>query len=727
MKWEKRGIPQEMVKELAVRYGCDALTASILARRGITGGREIQYFLEDDPRYIRNPFELPGMEDAVDRILAAKEEGEKVLVYGDRDVDGITSTALVAGYLAELGLDVSWRLPQGDEPYGLSISAVEEFAAAYGTLIITVDCGISNIAEAARAKELGVDLIITDHHNPQEELPQALSIINPKLKDSPGEGEAGRQGFRKPAYPFRDLSGCGVAYKLVSALRFAKRSELYGQDICLLNARPLNESWLVEILKTRNLAVTGKLSETLVPGMVGISDTRIPSFLEGQQILAWDAPLQKRIFSRIFGKGVEIAMLDIAPEIGKEIPQTAGKSLLRLREVSRIARYSGGEFTEIDLFLSLFTSFIRKREKHFRAEDEADLQLAALGTIADIMPLRDENRIIVRGGIESLKTKPRPGIENLLFKLDLAGKRFDTKDISWQICPAINAAGRMGKPEIAVNLLLEEDPAARDRLAGELITLNSERKDLGEKTWKVAEALAGQNLPLYGGKLAFAYGEDIVRGITGLMATRLAKRFSVPALVVSFMADTVSGSLRSVRGYDLRLLLEGCTDLFLDWGGHDYAAGFSMKRSNWDAFLERVKTAADNMELPREEDRETVQVDAYLPQNYLDPDEIFKVVDRFAPYGEENEPLIFQAGGLRVADLALMGKPDLKHVKLTLDAGKHKWPAMYWQAAEKVKRDFDLEDRVDLVFTVNRNWFNGIETPQMIVTDLRRTGSPAEA
>ncbi|MDR3192375.1 MAG: single-stranded-DNA-specific exonuclease RecJ, partial [Treponema sp.] len=647
MKWEKRGVPQEMVKELAARYGCNALTASILLRRGITGGGEIQYFLEDDPRYIRNPFELPGMEDAVDRILAAKEEGEKVLVYGDRDVDGITSTALVTGYLAELGLDASWRLPQGDDPYGLSIKAVEEFAAAYGTLIITVDCGISNIAEVARARELGLDVIVTDHHNPQEELPEALSIVNPKLKPPQ---EDGRRGLRQ-AYPFRDLSGCGVAYKLVSALRFAKRSELYGQDICLLNARPLNDSWLVEILKTRNLAVIEKLSETLVPGMVKISDTRIPSFLEGQQILAWDAPLQKKIFSRIFGKGVEIAMLDIAPEIGKEIPQTMGKSLLRLREMSRIARYSSGEFTELDLFFSLFTSFIRKREKHFRAEDEADLQLAALGTIADIMPLKDENRIIVRGGIESLKTKPRPGIENLLFKLDMAGKRFETRDISWQLCPAINAAGRMGKPEIAVNLLLEEDPAARDRLAGELLALNSERKDLGEKTWKVAEALAEQNLPLYGGKLAFAYGEDIVRGVTGLMATRLAKRFNVPALVVSFMGDTVSGSLRSVRGYDLRLLLEQCADLFLDWGGHDYAAGFSMKSSNWDAFLERVKTAAANIEPPREEDRETVQVDAYLPHNYLDPDEIFKVVDRFAPSGEENEPLIFQAEGLRVADL----------------------------------------------------------------------------
>jgi single-stranded-DNA-specific exonuclease len=149
-----------------------------------------------------------------------------------------------------------------------------------------------------------------------------------------------------------------------------------------------------------------------------------------------------------------------------------------------------------------------------------------------------------------------------------------------------------------------------------------------------------------------------------------------------------------------------------------------MEGANWEAFLERLKSAAENIELGEGEDKKTILVDAYLPPNYLNPEDIFKVVDRFEPYGEENEPLTFQANVLRVADLVLLCKPDLKHVKLTLDAGNYKWPAMYWQAAEKVKREFDLEDRVDLVFTVNRNWFNGIETPQMIVTDLRRTGSP---
>jgi single-stranded-DNA-specific exonuclease len=709
MRWEKKNISPELVKNTSARYGCDLLTASILARRGIGSGEEIRYFLEDDPRHLRNPFLLPNMEDAVDRIIAAKEEGEKVLIFGDRDVDGITSTALMAGFLSGREMDVSWQLPMGDESYGLSIKAVEEFAAASGTLIITVDCGISNIPEVKRANELGIDVIITDHHNPQEELPPALAIVNPKLADS--------------TYPFRDLSGCGVAYKLVSALRFAMKSELYNQPICLLNTRPLNDAWIIEIVKMRNLALIASLSETVVPGMVKIGDTRLPAFLEGQQILAWDAPLQKRILSKVFGPGVEIGMLDIAPEIGKEVPQAAGKSLLRIKELSKIAKYSDKESGEIDVFVNLFTAFVQRREKFFSGEDERDLQLACLGTVADIMPLKDENRIIVKNGIRSLTKEPRPGLSNLLSRLDLsgAGRRLCAQDLSWQICPAINAAGRMGSPDKAVNLLLEKDPARRDALTKELIGMNEQRKKIGEENWAVVEPQAEENLKAYNGKLALACDEAIFRGVTGILANRLVSRFKVPALVVSFSNGVATGSLRSIRGYDLRFLLEPCADLFIDWGGHDYAAGFSMNRDNWDEFTGRLKKLALSMEMGKEEDEGLVPVDAELPPSYLAPGKIFETVDRFEPFGEQNSPLSFLARGLKVMDLNLMGKPEAKHVKLTLDAGACKWPALYWQAAEKVKREFDIGDTVDLVFTLNRNWFNGMETPQMIVTDLRRT------
>jgi single-stranded-DNA-specific exonuclease len=706
MNWEKKDIPPDQVKDLSAKYGCDLLTASILVRRGLMTGEEIRYFLEDNERHLHNPFELPGMEDAVDRIIAAKEEGEKVLIFGDRDVDGITGTALLSVCLSGLGIDVSWRVPTGDDPYGLSLEAVEEFAADFGTLIITVDNGISCVKEIQRAGELSVDVIITDHHNPPAELPAAHAIVDPKLADS--------------HYPFRDLSGCAVAYKLVSALRFALTNELYGQSICLLNTRPLNDAWIIEIVKMRNLAEIDRITETINPGMVRISDTRLPAFLEGQHILTWDAPLQHRILTKLFGAGMEISMLDIAPEIGKEFPQTAGKSLLLIRELSRMAKYSAGELTELDVFQNLFTSFIRKREK--TDEENGESQLAALGTIADIMPLKDENRILIRKGLASLREKPRPGLSELLFKLELAGRPFDSQDLSWKLCPAINAAGRMGSPEKAVNLLLEKDPQKRNTLADEIIAMNEDRKKRVEEKLEIAWPMAEKSLEETGGNLVIAYSPEFFRGITGLLAQRLAKHFRVPAMVVAFGESVCTGSFRSMREYDIRSLLEQNEDLFIAWGGHTFAAGFSMEKENWEAFLERITISARVMELAPDTDEETITVDAELPASYLTPD-IFTLVDRFQPYGEQNRPLTFLARKLLVMDVSFMGKDEAKHVKMTLDTGKHKWPAIYWEAAEKVEREFGKDDTVDLVFNLSRDWFKGIETPRILVTDLKRSGA----
>jgi len=709
MKWEKKEISGDLVKEISAKYGCDLLTASILVRSGFCTGDSIRYFLEDDLLSLRNPFAMDGMEDAVERILAAKEEGEKVLIFGDADVDGITGTALLAGFLESLGMDVTWRIPTGDESYGLSMEAVEEFAANDGTLIITVDCGISRFGEIKRAGELSVDVIVTDHHEPQDELPEALVIINPKLKDS--------------SYPFRGLSGCGVAFKLVCAIRFAQRSELYGQQICLLNTRPVNDAWIIETVKLRNLMVIDTLIESIVPGMVSISGTRLPAFLEGQQILVWDAPLQKQTFAKLFGRGVEVGMLDIAAQIGKEIPQTAGLSLLRIKELSKIAKYSDKELSELDVFANLFTSYARLREKNNSdgADESADLQLAALGTIADIMPLLDENRIIVRRGLESLEKKPRPGLLQLLQKLELTGRRFDAKDISWKLCPVINAARRMGSAETAAALFFEKDPAKREKLADELYAMNEDRKTLEEEIWTIAEPMAAKNLGEYAEKLAFVYSEKINKGVTGLMAQRASRYFNIPSMVISIGEDICTGSLRSARGYNVCALLEQCSDLFIDSGGHKAAGGFSMVMKNWDTFLDRLKKISAAMEFEEKGDEESIRIDAELPHEYLSP-EILKLTDRFEPFGKENEPLNFMAKKLTVKEINFIGKPESKHVKMTLDAGKYKWPALYWQNADRViNKEFGINDQVDVVFNLARDYYKGNETPQMMIADLRKS------
>jgi len=709
MKWDKKEISPELVKEVSAKYGCDLLTASILLRRGHNTGESIRFFLEDDILSLRNPFALDGMEDAVERILAAKEEGEKVLVFGDSDVDGITGTVILAGYLESIGIDVSWRIPTGDESYGLSLEAVEEFAAKDGTLIITVDCGISRFAEIKRACELSVDVIVTDHHEPLDELPEAFVIINPKLKDS--------------SYPFRNLAGCGVAFKLVCALRFAQKSNLYGHQICLLNTRPANDAWIIEVARMRNLTVTNTLTEVIVPGKLTISETRLPAFLEGYQILCWDYPLHKLTFEKLFGKSVEVGMQDIAPEIGKKIPQIQDQSLLRIKELSKIAKYSNRELTELDVFINLFTSYAQisaKTPADTEAEN-ADIQLAALGTIADIMPLLDENRIIVRKGIEALEKKPRQGLSQLLHKLELAGKRFETKDISWRLCPTINAARRMGSAETAAALFFEKDPKETDRLAGILASMNESRKELEEDTWAVIESMAYKNFGKYDEKLVLVYNEKINKGVTGLMAQRAVRIFNVPSIAVSVGNEICTGSIRSARGYNIHALFEQCQDLFIDAGGHKAAGGFSLTSKNWETFIERLNGIALSIEFEKEQIEEIIQIDAELPHDFISP-ELLKLISLFEPYGNDNEQLVFMAKKLTVREINFIGKPESKHLKLMLDAGKYKWPALYWQNADRViNKEFGLNDKVDVVFNISRDTFKGNEIPQIMILDLKKS------
>jgi single-stranded-DNA-specific exonuclease len=708
MIWEKKEIQGELVRELSGRFGCDNLTASILLRRGVTSGEDILFYLEDDLRYLHNPFLFSEMEDAVERILSARDEGEKVLIFGDRDADGITGTALLYRALKSMGIDVSWRVPAGDDPYGLTIAAVDEFAADYGTLIITVDCGISTLAEISHAAELGIEVIVVDHHNPQERLPEEAIIINPKVDGS--------------GYPFRDLAGCGVTYKLITALRFSS-SELYKQEICLLNVRPANDAYIIEGIKMVNMAEVDRISETIIPGVISIDKTRLLPFLQGQQILVWDEPLQQKQLKKAFGGGVEFNLLDIQPEIGKDIPAVRSMSLLRLKDLSRIARYQEKSSSELDGFFNIFITYIQKKTAAFTGQEQQDLQLVALGTLADLMPLKNENRVLIRQGCASLSKTPCPGIQELLLRQNMLGKKLGANDISWSLSPVINSTGRMGQPELAVQLLLEENPAVRAELADRIIQLNKDRRQLGNDIWTVIEQPARESLEKLDNKLVLVADAKIHRGVTGIMANRLVQCFDVPAIVITFLGeDSAVGSMRSTRGYDVRGLLEQCADLFIDHGGHEYAAGFSLARDNFEPLYRRICDLAPLIEFTSERSEETLFIDAELPHTYLTP-ELLNLVDAFEPYGEANEQLVFMARNMKIIAADIMGKTEKQHLKLTFDCGRCKWPAIFWQESERLRRDFDIGDTVDAVFRITRNTFNGAETAQMILLDVRRSGT----
>lgn len=711
--WNKKNIAKELVMSLHTKYGTDLLTSSILARRDIITGSEVQYFLEQDKRFLHCPFLFDTMEDACDRILDAKEEGEKVLIFGDRDVDGITSTTLLYQYLKSIGIDVQYKIPSGDDDFGLSIDAIDNFAANYGTLIITVDNGICCKKEVDHAADLGIDVIVVDHHEPNDEnYPELAIVIDPKVEDC--------------GYPFPHISGCAVVYKLITALRFAL-NPLYKQEICLLNVHPINDAYVIECLKIENMIIKDKLSETFVPGVMPLHQTKLVDFLKGQQIFVWDENLQKKMLVKIFGQNVEINMLDVRPEIATIIPSVAELSLLRLKSFSKIAKYQESPSSEIEAFYNIFITFIQMKiseNKNPKIEEE-ELQLVALAALADIMPLQNENRILVRQGIASMnKGRYRPGLYELIQKQNMLGKKISSTDLSWNIVPLLNATGRLGEPETALQLLLEENPQTREKIADRILALNIERKKLGAEAQIVADSQVRENLPRFSNKIAYVKSEKINRGVTGIVAGKLSSMLKLPSIVIGQIdGDLFRASLRSISGVDLQNILDYCNSkiqggLFEKYGGHSEAAGFSIKKENLPILEKALEEYASYLEIP-ENAKTEISIDAELPFEYMSP-ELLNLVDSFEPFGQGNPNLKFLVKNAKIISADVMGKTEVQHLRLTIDCGKYKWPSIYWKAAERLNRDFSVGDKVNIVFEATRNLYNGNETPQMNIVEMEK-------
>lgn len=706
-EWFKKQISKTQVESVSKKYSLDPITASIMVRRGITSGRDILYYIEDDLRFQHSPFMFAAMEDAVDRILDAKEENEKVLIFGDRDVDGVTSTTVLYDCLSSMGIDVSYKLPGGDDAYGLSIQAVEEFAANYGSLIITVDCGISNNAEIAKAAELGLDVIVVDHHNAPETLPSPAIIIDPKTENS--------------GYPFPDISGCAVVYKLVSAIRFSQ-SSWYKQDVTLLNVNKENSA--VECVKVRNLVPVSRLTQTIDQNTASLSDTNLPSYLQGQLLLAWDAKSLSQDLQSLFGDGAQFNLVDIRDEAAKLFPKFASMTLTQLKGMSKMAKYGDHEPTEIGGFYNIFVTWVQKSLAKdfpsFAQAEEKDLQLVALAALADIMPMKNENRIFVKNGLKSINSgRIRPGLRELMAELNLTGKRINSIDLSWVVVAHLNAAGRLGQPELAAKLFITDSQNERLETAKQIIELNAERKQLCVDAWNYAGIQAKASIPLHSNKLCVVIDERINRGVSGILAGRLVSTYNVPAMAVTIVDGIAIGSMRSCRDYDVTQFLNKMDDLFINHGGHNFAAGFSFKRERLAEFEERIKTLSSEIKLGDTKDTGG-DIDAEIPAQYLTP-ALLDISDRFEPYGEENPQLLFMAKNIRVASGQRMGKGEKMHLKITVDCGKYKWPCIFWNEGERLGRDFNVGDRVDFIFRVERNVFNRIETPQINLVDIKKS------
>lgn len=566
-RWNQAAPDQAAVKALALA-GFPALAAAVLCARGLNTPALARAFLAVSNGPLTDPLLLKNMELAVARIALALEQNELIAVYGDYDVDGITSTCLLTRCLRARGASVVPYIPgRLEEGYGLNDDAVDALAEKGVTLIITVDCGITAVAEVKRAREKGVDVIVTDHHECKDDLPAAVAVVDPRQRDC--------------AYPFKALAGVGVALKLALALA--------------------------------------------APG-------------ERDGVLA----------------------------------------------------------------------------------EYADL--AAVGTVADVMPLSGENRAIVIQGLEALNHSKRPGIRALIREAGAEGKPLCASSIGYTLAPRINAAGRMGQAMVAARLLLTEDPAEAAGLAAELCVLNRERQAIeGEIYNDCLSRLEREGVPVR--RSIVLAGEGWHQGVVGIVASRLTERYSCPAFMISLQDGRGKGSCRSFGGFNLFTALERCADLLEGFGGHALAAGFTILEAHIPAFRARIAACVEEW-TGGAELQSTLEVDAELSDcEALTVAEINGLA-ALEPYGAGNPKPVFLLAGCSVVTLSEVGGG--RHLKLKISKDGQNLDAIFFSATAAMA-GLAAGDRVDVAFTPQINEFRGARTVQLQVCDIRPAPTRAEA
>ena len=395
-----------------------------------------------------------------------------------------------------------------------------------------------------------------------------------------------------------------------------------------------------------------------------------------------------------------------------------------LKTKSKILRYEKSKSSEIQGFYNIFVTWINKcleKENPENSKKEnQDLQLVALAALADIMPLKNENRILVYSGIKSINEgKPRPGLLELLCKLDLLKNPLTSTKLSWNVVPVLNATGRLGQPEIAMELLLNKNPAEREEIAEKIIQLNNKRKELGNEAVKIGMEKAAKSFEIYGKNICVVIDEKINRGVLGILAGKLSSTYNVPSMAITFVDDIAIGSMRSCRNFSLTPFLDKMSDIFLNHGGHDMAAGFSFQKSRLEEFKNRLSNLSQEIELS-DSNNEEIKIDAELTKEYLTPS-ILNTIDFFEPYGQENPEINFLSQNLQILDGILMGKVEPFHLKLILNCGTTKWPAIFFSEGNRLGKEFTQGDFLNIVYQIQRNYFNGKITPQIILTETKKS------
>ena len=558
-KWEIYKTNEEKVEELQKKYKLNRLLSTLLTNRGITEETKIEKFLNPKRSDFYDPFGMPDMEKAVERILKAIEDKEQIIIYGDYDVDGITSVTVLKSFLEERGIQVNVYIPNRlNEGYGLNKTAMEEIAKKGNKLMITVDCGITAVEEVEYAKKFGIETIITDHHEPAEELPKAIAVVDAKRKDN--------------KYECRNLAGVGVVFKLIQALSI-------------------------------------KLG------------------LDQKEYLKY-------------------------------------------------------------------------------------LDIVCVGTISDIVPLTDENRVIVKLGLKLVEQTKNLGLKEILQSCGYS--KINSTTISFGVAPRINACGRMGHQEDALNLLLSKEENEVKELTQKINEYNKTRQEIEKNIYNEAieqiEKEENDNK-----NTIVVFGKGWHHGVIGIVSSKITELYFKPSILLCEEDGECKGSGRSIPGFDLHEALMECNDTIEKFGGHAMAVGININKEKIEEFKEEFEKIAKEKE-----------VDKIIPILNLDAEiklddvnkEMVDSLKELEPFGEANKMPIFAFRNLKIDSIRSLS--DGKHLKLSVKDNKNIINAIGFNMGA-LADTYRIGDRVDIAGNLEINSFNGVDSIQINIKDIMKS------
>ncbi|TYP93883.1 exonuclease RecJ [Fodinibius salinus] len=555
---------EETVSTLQEELGVSQQIAKLLVLRGIDSYDKAKDFFRPDLSGIHDPFLMKDMDEGAKRLAEAIREGQRILVYGDYDVDGTTSTSILYIFLSRFGVDVDFYIPHRfKEGYGINEEGIQHAIDTNVDLIVSVDCGITAVEETERAKEHGIDVIICDHHNVADEIPDAVAVLDPKREDC--------------NYPFEGLSGAGVAFKLVQAT---------------------------------------------------------------------------------------IDKLGLSESMGFEL-----------------------------------------------------LDLVAISIASDIVPIHDENRILMSEGLRQINEQPRVGVQALLDVINMTPGTLDTSNIVFSIGPRINAAGRMGDASKAVRLLISETDSEATSRAHELESINVARRDKDSETLEEAQAIIDEEYDMDDASSLVLHQPDWHLGVIGIVASRLVDSYSRPVVMLSTVDGKIKGSARSIEGFNIYEAFKECADLLEQFGGHEHAAGLTIKKENLDSFRRQMDDIAANR-LTKDDFVPDLRIEGDLELADVNKG-FWKLLSQFEPFGPSNLRPVFASRDVEVVGVpTVVGKGHLKMKVSQEGAGTFDVIGFNMHEYLPVVRNSG-DEKIDIAYSLEENHWNGRRSLQIRLRDVQ--------